>query len=238
MKKSATLTTKTCLLIVGGAITLIATATEAHPRRGANSLLAATTLRVDGMLLNLRLGRNSLALVARRDFDSNRLAARLGMSGTLAGIAGQDSPRVLADRMVGDLPIPPSHTIAEPGVDVVQVHERHVSWTPDEHVPVKEGYAVDVAESAATSVTVVSAPPVFSIKPGEAVSVPLAEFAKAHGWQLSWDADEYIVSTSVRLAGTLDGVIDALIRALNHSGARLKSTLYDGNKTLRISERN
>jgi len=97
---------------------------------------------------------------------------------------------------------------------------------------------IDATEKNNAGITIVSAPQVFSIKPGQAVSEPLGEFVQATGWQLSWDADEYVVSTSVTLKGTLEEVTDALIRALNHSGARLKSVLYSGNKTLRISERN
>jgi hypothetical protein len=109
--------------------------------------------------------------------------------------------------------LPPSRTIA--------AADSGVATTPD-GAPIPAAPIPGTPTRAVPSAT----PPAFEVRDGERLSVALARFLTARGWELAWSAaGDFIVERAYLLAASDGDLPDALLRVLRPY--RLSAVLHD-----------
>lgn len=78
-------------------------------------------------------------------------------------------------------------------------------------------------------------PPMEIVK-GKRVDEQLRELGKRAGWNLIWQAPEYVLDQNMTLPGGFEESVTTLLKGANEAGSRLQAVFYRGNKTVRISE--
>ncbi|ABE47307.1 TcpQ domain-containing protein [Polaromonas sp. JS666] len=78
--------------------------------------------------------------------------------------------------------------------------------------------------------------PLMEIVKGKRVDEQLRDFGKRAGWNLIWQAPEYVLDQNMTLPGGFEESVTTLLKGANEAGARLQAVFYRGNKTVRISE--
>lgn len=85
------------------------------------------------------------------------------------------------------------------------------------------------------------APPVPEVPPmeivkGKRVDEQLREFGSRAGWNLIWQAPEYVLDQNMTLPGGFEDSVTMLLKGANEAGTRLRAVFYRGNKTVRVME--
>lgn len=92
------------------------------------------------------------------------------------------------------------------------------------------------APSAPLAVTTVTIEPSFEIKKGKRIDHQLAEYGKSQGWELIWEAPEFVFDKSKVLPGDFEAALVFFLNGANETGEQLRATFYRGNKTVRVTE--
>lgn len=76
----------------------------------------------------------------------------------------------------------------------------------------------------------------FEIKKGVRIDTQLAEYARRHGWELIWQAPEFVFEQNKVLPGDFEAALTFFLNGVNETGEHLRATFYRGNKTVRVTE--
>lgn len=79
---------------------------------------------------------------------------------------------------------------------------------------------------------------VWRISSGDKISEVIRKWAQVSGWQLTWEVPEMVAEAEVSLTGAFEDAVTELINALNRNGAGMRPVFYEGNRMLRVTERN
>lgn len=112
---------------------------------------------------------------------------------------------------------------------------------------IKPGVAATVTGSPGPMVVVVGATeapalkppapePSFEIKKGSRIDHQLAEYGKIQGWELIWEAPEFVFDKNKMLPGNFEAALVFFLNGVNETGEHLRATFYRGNKTVRVTE--
>lgn len=94
-----------------------------------------------------------------------------------------------------------------------------------------------IAEPKTAVVAPAPAPaPSFELKKGKSVESQLLEFGKQSGWDLIWQAPEYVVDRNMMIQGNFENAVLSFLNGANEAGTRLRAVFYRGNKTVRVTE--
>jgi Toxin co-regulated pilus biosynthesis protein Q len=78
--------------------------------------------------------------------------------------------------------------------------------------------------------------PSFELKKGKSVEAQLFEFGKQSGWDLVWQAPEFVVDRNMVIQGDFEAAVLSFLNGANEAGTRLRAVFYRGNKTVRVTE--
>ncbi len=78
------------------------------------------------------------------------------------------------------------------------------------------------------------APASVVLKAGLSLSSHLQRLAGPVGWQVIWEAPDFLVEQSVTLSGDFFQVTAAIVDSIQATGTPVKATFYKGNQILRI----
>ncbi|MBZ0290684.1 MAG: toxin co-regulated pilus biosynthesis Q family protein [Anaerolineae bacterium] len=78
----------------------------------------------------------------------------------------------------------------------------------------------------------------WKVRSGDKISEVVRKWAAESGWQVDWSVPDMVAEAEVSLAGSFEEAVTDLINALNKNGAGMRPVFYDGNKMLRVTERN
>lgn len=81
-----------------------------------------------------------------------------------------------------------------------------------------------------------AAPISIELVKGKRVDDQFRAFAKQSGWDLVWQAPEYVVDRDMKINGEFENVLLSFLNGANEAGTRLRAVFYRGNKTVRITE--
>lgn len=98
--------------------------------------------------------------------------------------------------------------------------------------PVAAPPAVAPGVPALSLVPVVS----FEIEKGKHVDEQLRAYAKQSGWNLVWQAPDYVLDQRMTLQGDFEASLLSFLKGANEAGTRLRAVFYRGNKTVRVME--
>lgn len=76
----------------------------------------------------------------------------------------------------------------------------------------------------------------FEIEKAKRVDEQLRAYGKRSGWELVWQAPEYVLDQNMTIPGNFENAVAFLLRGANEAGTRLRAVFYRGNKTVRITE--
>lgn len=93
-----------------------------------------------------------------------------------------------------------------------------------------------VAPVVASSPVVVAPTPLFELEKGKSVEAQLDSYGKRAGWDLFWQAPEYILYKNTTLTNDFESSVIFFLKGANEAGAHLQAVFYRGNKTVRITE--
>lgn len=82
----------------------------------------------------------------------------------------------------------------------------------------------------------VAVKPPFEIMTGVPIDEQLRKLASKSDWTVIWAAPEFVVDRAVYLPPDFEAALASFLKSANASGARLRATVYRGNKTVRIEE--
>lgn len=80
------------------------------------------------------------------------------------------------------------------------------------------------------------APPTFELQKGKRVDEQLRAYGKQAGWDVIWQASEFVVEQPQVLPGNFEESIEYFLRGANEAGIHLRGVFYRGNRTVRITE--
>lgn len=101
-----------------------------------------------------------------------------------------------------------------------------------------EALAVTPVVAAVVTPVVVAPPPepLFELEKGKSVEAQLRAYGKRAGWDLFWQAPEYVLDQNTTLASDFESSVIFFLKGTNEAGAHLQAVFYRGNKTVRITE--
>lgn len=76
----------------------------------------------------------------------------------------------------------------------------------------------------------------FEIEKGKRVDEQLRSYGKRSGWDLVWQAPDFVLDQNMTIPGDFESSVLFFLRGANESGARLRAVFYRGNKTVRVTE--
>lgn len=79
-------------------------------------------------------------------------------------------------------------------------------------------------------------PPTFEMTRGKRVDDQLRAYGKTAGWDLVWEAPEYMLDRNMTVQGEFEAAVLSFISGANEAGTRLRAIFYRGNKTVRVTE--
>lgn len=79
-------------------------------------------------------------------------------------------------------------------------------------------------------------PPTFEMTRGKRVDDQLRAYGKTAGWDLVWEAPEYMLDRNMTVQGEFEAAVLSFISGANEAGTRLRAVFYRGNKTVRVTE--
>ena len=92
------------------------------------------------------------------------------------------------------------------------------------------------APVAAIAPVIVAPVAKFELKKGKSIESQLIEFGKQSGWDLVWQAPEYVVDKNMMIQGDFESAILSFLNGANEAGTSLRAVFYRGNKTVRVTE--
>lgn len=95
--------------------------------------------------------------------------------------------------------------------------------------------ASSIVESSAPTPPLVPAAS-FEIKKGKRVDEQLRAYGSRSGWDLVWQAPEYVLDQNMTIQGDFESSVLFFLNGANEAGARLRAVFYRGNKTVRVTE--
>lgn len=78
--------------------------------------------------------------------------------------------------------------------------------------------------------------PAFELVKGKRVDDQFRVFGKQSGWNLIWQAPEYVLDQNMTIPGDFESSILFFLSGANEAGTRLRAVFYRGNKTVRVTE--
>lgn len=88
------------------------------------------------------------------------------------------------------------------------------------------------AAAAATQAPTV----VLELRKGKPIHEQLRAYGKQSGWELAWEAPEYVSPRDITVTGEFEAAIKQFLEGVNEAGTRMRATFYRGNKIVRVSE--
>lgn len=93
---------------------------------------------------------------------------------------------------------------------------------------------IETAVATPTPAVVVQAS--FELVKGKRVDDQLRAYGKRSGWDLIWQAPEYVLDQNMTIQGDFESSVLFFLNGANEAGARLRAVFYRGNKTVRVTE--
>ena len=78
--------------------------------------------------------------------------------------------------------------------------------------------------------------PTFELVKGKRVDEQLRAFGKRSGWDLIWQAPDYVLDQNMIIQGDFEPAVLFFLKGTNEAGSRLRAIFYRGNKTVRVTE--
>lgn len=100
--------------------------------------------------------------------------------------------------------------------------------------PSKAGAANKVAPVVAAAPP--AAVPTFELVRGKRVDEQLRDFGKRSGWDLIWQAPDFVLDQNMVIQGEFETAVLFFLKGTNEAGSRLRAVFYRGNKTVRVTE--
>jgi len=94
----------------------------------------------------------------------------------------------------------------------------------------------DVVQKVPEAPPKVLAKPPFEILTGVPVDEQFRKFASKSDWTVIWAAPDFVVDRAVVLPPDFEAALTSFLQSANASGARLRATVYRGNRTVRVEE--
>ncbi|MDI1236339.1 MAG: TcpQ domain-containing protein [Polaromonas sp.] len=78
--------------------------------------------------------------------------------------------------------------------------------------------------------------PTFELVRGKRVDEQLRDFGKRSGWDLIWQAPDFVLDQNMVIQGEFETAVLFFLKGTNEAGSRLRAVFYRGNKTVRVTE--
>lgn len=78
--------------------------------------------------------------------------------------------------------------------------------------------------------------PTFELVRGKRVDEQLRDFGKRSGWDLIWQAPDFVLDQNMVIQGDFEPAVLFFLKGTNEAGSRLRAVFYRGNKTVRVTE--
>jgi hypothetical protein len=94
------------------------------------------------------------------------------------------------------------------------------------------------ARAATPAATPAAIAPAASIEleKGKRVDDQLRSYGKRSGWDLVWQAPDYVLDKNMVIEGDFESAVLFFLKGANEAGTRLRAVFYRGNKTVRVME--
>ena len=110
-----------------------------------------------------------------------------------------------------------------------------IVYSAEEKIPTKAPPTLaELNEIELLTNVIVKAP--LELKPNSPVDEQFRQFATRSGWNLMWQAPEYVLDHKTTIAGDFESALATFLKSANESGVRLRAMFFRGNKTVRVEE--
>lgn len=121
------------------------------------------------------------------------------------------------------------------------VQSQSIQVSPDAFIdtPALPFAPARAAPAAVVPIAPVVAPVVvktFELLKGRRVDEQLRSYGKEAGWEVIWQAPEYVLDQNMTLQGDFEAAVEFFLKGTNVAGSRLSAVFYRGNKTVRVAE--
>jgi hypothetical protein len=101
---------------------------------------------------------------------------------------------------------------------------------------VKANIGVDTGTKEAETPPKALVRPPFEITTGVPIAEQFRKFASKTDWTVIWAAPDFVVDRALVLPPDFEVALTSFLQSANASGARLRATVYRGNRTVRVEE--